>query len=380
MSGREVPPDNPPSSSAADDSESLRLFWRRLSQRLSRCWPAVLIGFVVFAAGALVQRMATTGQDKGHPLPYIAVAIFGMLVGATELVARYRDKPSAVLRTFPGFVYITVNAVVSLVVLWFLRTGQLGLTMTAVFAPTLNQVLLAGFGSMALFRTSIFTLRVRDTDIAIGPAAVLQVVLGAADRACDRLRAGPRAQRVQKIMRGVSFERAKKALPLHCVALMQNVSTDEQAQMNQIIAALSSEPMSPEIKSYNLGLVLMNLVGEDVLEEAVDGLGPLICGPTDDDPPILSNASRLKFEELRTLIEICLAIDPLARTGNAKAWLEVDATSVPRETDRNSIVLSRLRSYFGPDTVVKALALLAANKTPVEPVTGSLSLADLTPP
>lgn len=344
-----------------------------------RWWPTWLAGIVLFAAGAAVERMATAGPDGSHPLPYLAVAVFGMLVGATELVARYRDRPAAALRTLPGIVYIAVNAVVSLAVLWFLRTGQLGLTVTTVFGQTLNQVLLAGFGSMALFRTSIFTLRVKDADIAIGPAAVLQVILAAADRACDRLRAGPRARRVQEIMCGVSFERARKALPLHCVALMQNVSNDEQAQLNQVIAALSSEPMSAEIKSYNLGLVLMNLVGEDVLAEAVNGLGPLIRGPADDDPPILSNASRLKFEEMPALIAICLAIDPLQRDGEPEAWLRVDATKVPGEADRNTVVLSRLRGFFGPDTVVKALALLDANKTPVQPLTQSLSLDDLAP-
>jgi hypothetical protein len=323
-SGGDVSPDD--ARTGGRDSCRLKLcgFWWWLIGGLLRWWPAWLAGIVVFTAGAAAERMATAGPGGPHPLPYLAVAVFGMLVGATELVARYRDRPGAALRTLPGLIYIMVNGVVSLAVLWFLRTGQLGLTVTTVFGQTLNQVLLAGLGSMALFRTSIFTLRVKDTDIAVGPAAVLQVILGAAARACDRLRAGPRARRVREIMRGVLFERAKKALPPHCVALMQNVSSDEQAQMNQIIAALSSEPMSAEIKSYNLGLVLMNLVGEDVLEEAVSGLGPLIRGPMDDDPPILSSASRLKFQEMPALIAICLAIDPLRRDGDADAWLRID--------------------------------------------------------
>ena len=91
-------------------------------------------------------------------------------------------------------------------------------------SPTVAQVLLAGFGTMAFFRTSLFTLRVGEADVAIGPAAVLQVILDAADRACDRFRAGPRSSDVIRIMRGVTFERARIALPLHCFALMQNVS------------------------------------------------------------------------------------------------------------------------------------------------------------
>jgi hypothetical protein len=52
---------------------------------------------------------------------------------------------------------------------------------------------------------------------------------------------------------------------------------------------------------------------------------------------------------------------------------------VPGEADRNIVVLSRLRGFFGSDTVVKALALLEANKTPMQPLTRSLSAADLGP-
>jgi hypothetical protein len=59
-----------------------------------------------------------------------------------------------------------------------------------------------------------------------------------ADRACDRLRAGPRAKEVKNILRGVSFARAKSGLLLHCLALMQKVSTSEQSQLTQAISVL----------------------------------------------------------------------------------------------------------------------------------------------
>ena len=130
---------------------------------------------------------------------------------------------------------------------------------------------------------------------------MLQVILSAADRACDRLRAGPRSARVFGIMRGVSFDRAKLALPLHCFALMQNVSTAEQTQLMQTLDTLATKSMTDEVKSYNLGLLMMNVVGEDVLEKAVSVLGPLILGPSADEPPILAQASVLKPEDTNAL-------------------------------------------------------------------------------
>ena len=46
---------------------------------------------------------------------------------SAQRLARYRDKPVAPLETVPGLVYIAVNGAASLMLLWFLRTGQISL-------------------------------------------------------------------------------------------------------------------------------------------------------------------------------------------------------------------------------------------------------------
>src|SRR6266700_3929967 len=62
---------------------------------VSRRWTlwarAGLAGAAIFIAGVLIERIAT--EDGGHFLAYLGVTSFGALVGATELVARYRDRP-----------------------------------------------------------------------------------------------------------------------------------------------------------------------------------------------------------------------------------------------------------------------------------------------
>jgi hypothetical protein len=348
-----------------------------------RQWPALwlLALCVAVAAGALLERVAV--EDGGHLLAYLGAALLGLLVGATELVSRYRDAPLFALQTAAGLIYMAVNAAVSLIVFWLLRTGQIGMTLATAIGPTLSQVLLAGVGSMALLRTSLFTLRVRETDVPVGPAAILQVILVAADRACDRDRAGPRAAAVKRIMLGVSFQRARLALPGHCLSLMQNISADERSQLDSAISVLAAAQMSDEVKSYNLGLVLMNYVGEDVLQEAVLALGPVIQGPPGDDPPILAQASTFAFADLPALIEICAAIDPVPRTADPAAlrtgWITLDA-ALTREPDRVLVVLARLRAYFGPDTLAKAMAYLAAGRKKITPDTAPLTSADLAPP
>lgn len=160
---------------------------------------AVVLGLVV---GVLLERMTiglpAADASSGHLAAYVGATMLGLLVGATELVARYRDAPRCALESPAGMIYMATNAGVSLGVFWLLRTGQIGGNPSSALGPTLSQVLLAGIGGMALLRTSVFTLRLRDKDIA----------------------AGPRAVEVRRLMEGISFDRAKPALPAHCLALM----------------------------------------------------------------------------------------------------------------------------------------------------------------
>lgn len=72
----------------------------------------------------------------------------------------------------------------------------------------------------------------------------------------------------------VLFSKAQSALPTYCLALMQNVSSDEKVSLANDVAALANKAdMSERQKSLALGLTLLNLVGEDLLAAAVSALG-----------------------------------------------------------------------------------------------------------
>ncbi len=368
-------------SDGADPIGASRPDWRDRVSELS--WRGTwLLVPVSFAVGSFVTYVVRTEAVREY-LAFFAASLLGTLVGVTELIARYKDSPTAALNSLPGYFYIAVNTLVSFIVFWLLQTERLklGLSPDDTLAPTLTRVLLAGVGAMALLRTAVFTLRVKDSDIAIGPAALLQVILAAADRECDRQRAGPRAKRVKAIMRGVSFARARTALLAHCMALMQNLSADEQSALQQATEALASRAMSEEVKAYNLGLFLMNYVGEDVLAQAVEALGSLIQGPPPDDPPIFAQAAGLSFaDDMPTIVELCKALDPLQRDFNRDS-LQAIVIVVPRDPDRNVLALAMLQRIFGADTVTRAIALLLAGRPPKDSkiFTGALSDADAAP-
>src|SRR5436190_13887717 len=133
-----------------------------------------------------------------------------------------------------------------------------------------TQLMAAGFGAMAVFRSSLFTVRAGDRDISVGPASFLQIALDAADREVDRNRGGSRSSVVSQLMENVSFSKASVALPALCLALMQNLPQEEQQALARTIDGIRSlKNLSDPARVSLLGLALLNLVGQDVLTSAV---------------------------------------------------------------------------------------------------------------
>jgi len=234
----------------------------------------VLMGFV-FGGVALSPFYESTDWV----LAYAFVAFFGGAVGAAELIARYKDRPYRAVQTAPAFFYISLNALAGCAALYLIYVFRRKLNFDDSDNPgqwptepsyLVQAVLLAGFSSLLFFRTSLFKLRVGEDDLAIGPSIVLDTLLGAADRAVDRVMAEPRAELIHELMGTVSFDKAVAILPGHCLALMQNVSTDETQRIVGVVNSLrANKEMPDKIKSLNLGLALLTVVGEDVLRTAV---------------------------------------------------------------------------------------------------------------
>ena len=210
---------------------------------------------------------------------YIVAAVIGMGVAAGELVSRYRDEPFRALLSTPASFYLAVNAGASLAALAVARAfdWQFGVTGSPDDADVRwTQTLVAGFGAIALFRTSLFIVRVADQDVGMGPSTFLTNILGAADRAIDRRRGDQRSRFVGEVLSGIDFEKAYESLPAYALGVLQNVPSDTQAQLGRQVDALRASSMPDSARVLLLGLLLMNVVGEDVLRSAVAALGDSI--------------------------------------------------------------------------------------------------------
>ena len=203
-------------------------------------------------------------------LDWAAVAALGGVVGSSELISRYKDDPGAAIKSWPAIFYILLNSAASV--------GALGLIHAGGWFATSRwkEILMAGVSAMAFFRTSLFVVRAGDRDVAVGPSGFLQIFLTAADKAVDRQRASARSDAVARVMKGVDFNKAVKALPPYCLALMQSVSPEDQQVLKRALEALEQGESEPSVKALLLGLELINVVGVDVLTTAVESIGDQI--------------------------------------------------------------------------------------------------------
>lgn len=206
---------------------------------------------------------------------WLTVGVIGALVGAGELIARYRDHPLRGLRTVPAALYLGLNIAAAMATLWLVRAFDVTFGVDANGGPAVHvvQVLASGFAAMAVLRTSVFNVPTPDGDVGIGPQALLSAISSASDRAIDRKRALDRAKIVNEVMPSVSFPNASTSLPAYCFQLMQNTSADEEATVAAILKQLTAnEELPANVKSRILGLVLLTIVGEKVLTRAVSDL------------------------------------------------------------------------------------------------------------
>lgn len=205
---------------------------------------------------------------------YGTASAIGVLLGAVELASRYRDRPKSLALLGSAWLYAFVNGAASAFALLIART--FGWTF-GILGPgdrvALMQTIICGFGAMAVFRSGFAQVRVGDSDVTIGPAAVLSTFLAIVDREVDRRRGGTRSTDVSRIMRNIDFDRAYVALPTYCLTLLQNLPPGEQDELSKAVKLLAGNAeMDGSLKSMILGLHLMNWVGPEVLEIAVKAL------------------------------------------------------------------------------------------------------------
>lgn len=313
---------------------------------------ALIVLAIALVFGVLIYDAATT--ERVILWAYWLTAFVGVAVGATEMMARYRDAPFAPLLSIPGIFYIFINGAAAASAYYVI--DDLGIP---IESPALK-VLTAGLGAMAIFRSGFFTVRMGEADVAVGPNLVLQIMLNALDRAYDRDRATPRSIAIAQIMAGVSFEQAHKSLPSICFNLMQNTSDAEKEAIGREVEELASADMSDEAKTLTLGLALFNVVGDKTLEAAVDALGNTVKGFKPIDQAMLLELAKVSpADAVQALPMICNELCDRKACVENPALMMARIVEQPLSDESKAVLtLYKLVRQYGETTVSIALTTM----------------------
>lgn len=206
----------------------------------------------------------------------VIVALLAAFVGVAELVSRYKSEPLRSIRASPAaWFYILLNAGAGAAALMVINA--FGWSFGQTTHVDLWRIFAASFGAIAFFRSSLFQTRIGNTDVGIGPSLVLGALLDAADREVDRRSAGRMSAVIRNTQLGhLNANQVNLALPVLCLALMQNFSAGDQAQMGtEIEKILKLKRLDAETKMRAVVIQLSKYLSVDLVESVLKNADPI---------------------------------------------------------------------------------------------------------
>jgi hypothetical protein len=242
---------------------------------------AIVTAAVVTLFCALVDAYATAQFHHQVWFVWLAGGL-GVILGASEILSKYRDQPVSALISQAGLIYLLVNGFISAVVYGILVHYSADL-MPQVAKDYLLGAIIAGFGAMAVLRSKFFTFTTSGgSQISVGPDIVAQAYLDSSNRAIDRQRALDRLRLVhdltQSVVKPLPSNPANMVVSLGAFqSLSQSEQSDLQTLLNQIYAKTD---YSDEMKFQASCFAIVNVGGERVLRRIISDL------PAQDTPAV----------------------------------------------------------------------------------------------
>ena len=241
----------------------------KLTRRAGISFFIIISGFALIGLGVWIGR-SNTPTSLLKLLSYAFTAfLFGLLVGLSEILSRYRDEPLLAATTNFGLAYLSLNGVISLAAFGVMQRYSAQI-FPAIKDDLFLTSIVSGFGAMAIFRSKLFTFRSTDgKDYPIGPSIVLDTVLKTIDSKIDRRRATERQAEVFDSIDGLKFERVANYIEASLSAF-QNLSQDDKTEIKSVIDQYRNLPNWPDtLKCLGLGFAFLTLAGDENYEQVI---------------------------------------------------------------------------------------------------------------
>jgi hypothetical protein len=191
--------------------------------------------------------------------------LVGMGTSLIELLSRYRDEPIKVIATSQfAWVYLLLNGLMAIGA----HAVLLDSGFTTIETPTSRATLAVGSGVSAalILRSRVFTARLGDEQVSIGPGYIVDQLLGIIDAQIDRRRALQRVSIVVGVMDGKEFDGSRIHAATMITGSRQNLSLQAQQDLANQIREVVDRKIPDQEKSYALGFILLDFMGEEFLK------------------------------------------------------------------------------------------------------------------
>lgn len=208
-------------------------------------------------------------------MDWVLATVIGTGTALVELLSRYRDEPFKVIATSQfAWVYLLLNALLAL--------GAHGVLLDSSYAPIADAAevpsgraalgMIAGLAAAVVLRSKVFTARIGDEQVSIGPGYVVDQLLSIIDAQIDRRRALERVRIVVDVMTGRDFEGSKQHASTMVTGSRQSLSLQDQKDLANQMREIIDRQIPDQEKSYALGFVLLDFMGEEFLREVATNL------------------------------------------------------------------------------------------------------------
>lgn len=198
-------------------------------------------------------------------MDWVLAFVVGLGTSLVELLSRYRDEPIKVIATSHfAWVYLLLNG--------FLALGAHAMLLDSSLVDVETEVrraglaVASGLGAAVILRSRVFTARLGDEQVSIGPGYVVDQLLGIIDAQIDRRRALQRVQIVVELMKGKDFDGSRIHSSTMITGSRQNLSLQEQKDLANQIREVVDRKIPDQEKSYALGFILLDFMGEEFLK------------------------------------------------------------------------------------------------------------------
>ncbi len=199
--------------------------------------------------------------------PFFAAVAFiaGLVYGSIEILARYRDEPFKVLSSPFSWIYVVVNGLLGFAAYAILIQTQEPAVKDA--SDQLKYALIGGLGAAVVLRARLFSAKVGDEEIAIGPGYFVDQLLAVLDQQIDRSRAHQRVEIVVEWMGHLDdFKKTTEYVSTMILGSSQSMSLQARKDMAARIREIRDQPTRDKFKIFALGFVILDFRGEEFLK------------------------------------------------------------------------------------------------------------------